>query len=182
MNKQEEKRLSKFLSLILRHRPEVIDIQLDEQGWAKVEELLPKMQAKGSAIDLEKLQYIVAHNPKKRFTFNADQSLIRANQGHSLSIDLALEERVPPKILYHGTAQHFITSILKTGLDKRKRHHVHLSAQHATAVEVGKRHGEVIVLKIQAEEMHQAGHKFYRSDNGVWLTDHVPTVYIEASE
>ena len=142
-------------------------------------ELLPKMQEKGSSIDFEKLQYIVAHNPKKRFIFNEDQSLIRANQGHSIDIDLALEPRQPPTILYHGTAQGFLPSILQTGLDKRQRQHVHLSTKYTTAVEVGKRHGKVVVLEIQAEKMQLAGHLFYCSDNGVWLTDQVPVEYLK---
>ncbi len=178
MDKQKEIRTSKFLSLVLRHKPEVIGITMDENGWVEVDELLQKMASKGKAINFEELQYIVANNNKKRFTFNEDQSLIRANQGHSIDINLALKPKSPPNILYHGTATRFLESIQQTGLEKRSRQHVHLSADKATAAMVGKRHGKLVILEIKATEMQKDGFDFFCSKNGVWLTDKVPVPYL----
>ena len=139
MNSKIEKKRSKFLSLILRHKPEVIGITLDKQGWADVEELLTKLNQKAHQLSKADLEYIVANNNKKRYTFNADKTKIRATQGHSIPIDLGYAPVEPPMLLYHGTATHFVESIKKTGLEKRSRQHVHLSADLATAktVEVG---------------------------------------------
>ena len=177
-DEKQIKRISKFLSLVLRHAPEKIDLQLDEGGWANVDELLQKMNKEGKLVNMEILELVVESNNKKRFSFSEDKKLIRANQGHSIKIDHGFEAITPPEFLYHGTAEKNLQSILRSGLDKRKRHHVHLSEDKETAIDVGGRHGKPIVLIIKAQEMHVKGHEFYRSENGVWLTDHVPVDFI----
>ena len=179
MNSKQEKRISKFLSLILRHRPEKIDIQLDDYGWANTNEILEKCNAFGVKFSKEELDYVVEHNPKKRFAYNDDGSKIRASQGHSIQIKLGYEPVEPPKYLYHGTATRFLSSIKETGLQKRNRHHVHLSLEKATATDVGGRHGKPIILTIQAQLMHQNGYEFFVSENGVWLTDQIPVEFID---
>lgn len=169
---------SKFLSLVLRHRPEQIGIQLDAAGWVAVDELLAACREYGRVITLTELQFIVANNDKQRFSFSADGSLIRANQGHSIEVELGYEPATPPATLYHGTAERFLDSIKAQGLLKGRRHHVHLSADEATAIKVGQRHGKPVVLQVQAEAMHSDGFSFYLSENGVWLTEHVPVIYL----
>jgi len=171
-------KLSKFLSLILRHKPETIGIQLDENGWTDVQLLLQKMQVSGKTMDLTTLQAVVANNDKKRFAFSEDGTKIRANQGHSLKVQLGYKPQTPPAILYHGTVEKFLGSIFQTGLDKRKRHHVHLSSEIATATNVGKRRGKPVILTIDAAQMQADGYPFFLSENGVWLTDKVPVKYI----
>jgi putative RNA 2'-phosphotransferase len=173
------KHLSKFLSLILRHKPEVIGITLDEYGWADVTELLEKMNQSGKQVELEQLKEVVAGNDKQRFTFDDTFQRIRANQGHSIPIKLELSPIQPPDILFHGTAEKNITSIMEKGLLKGKRQHVHLSVDEDTAVKVGQRYGKPVVLVIDTASMAREGHLFYRSKNGVWLTEHVPAVYIK---
>ena len=170
---------SKFLSLVLRHQPQLIGIELDNQGWVDVATLLTRCQQHGKDIDLEVLKQVVADNDKQRFAFNEDCTKIRANQGHSVAIDLQLAPTQPPTYLYHGTATRFLHSIRQQGLQKRSRQHVHLSALHQTAISVGSRHGVPHVLTVRAEAMYQAGYQFFISDNGVWLTDAVPVEYIE---
>jgi putative RNA 2'-phosphotransferase len=177
MNEQKKKSIGKFISLILRHEPQKIGLELDNAGWVSVDDLLAGLAGKGKGISFTQLEEIVETNDKKRYCFNDDKTKIRANQGHSLQVDLALEAVQPPEILYHGTASRFIPSIQKEGLQKRNRHHVHLSAEKETAVNVGKRHGKPVVLLIAAGMMYQNGYTFYCSDNGVWLTDHVPPEY-----
>lgn len=167
-------RASKFLSLVLRHQPEKIGITLDPHGWAKVREILPGMN-----LTMEDLTYIVETDEKQRYSFNEDRTLIRANQGHSISIDLELEAREPPEYLYHGTVGQFLGSIQKEGLQKQKRQYVHLSPDVETAVKVGRRRGKPVVLQVASGRMHQDGYTFYLSDNGVWLTDAVPVQYIK---
>lgn len=167
-------KISKRLSYVLRHHPESIGIQLTSDGWAETDVLLDKFR-----MTLTTLKYVVEHNDKKRFAFNEDYSMIRANQGHSIQVDLQLEPKTPPPTLFHGTATHFLDSILKKGLLKQSRHHVHLSAQLDTAIAVGKRHGKVVVLEIDTQSMLAEGHQFYLSNNGVWLTDIVDPKYIE---
>lgn len=171
-------RLSKFLSLVLRHNPGKIGIQLDAQGWVEVETLLHAAKRHGTKIDRDLLRIIVEHNDKQRFSFSEDGLKIRANQGHSIDIDLGLSPLEPPNILYHGTAERFIESIRKQGLQKRQRHHVHLSPDEQTAYKVGVRHGKPVILQVYSGVMHQDGHVFYRSDNGVWLTESVPVEYL----
>ena len=172
------KKLSKFLSLVLRHRPEVIDLQLDAQGWADTQELIAQCQAHGKSLNLEILQQVVSQNDKKRFAFNEDGSKIRASQGHSIHIDLGYTPMQPPATLFHGTATHFLSSIMAQGLIKGKRHHVHLSANQETALQVGQRHGKPVILEVAAQAMQQAGHVFYLSENGVWLTEAVPSAFL----
>lgn len=178
MNK-ESARMSKFLSLILRHRPEVIGLTLQEGGWASVADLISKVNQHGDSLDFELLTFIVDTNDKKRFAFNEDSTMIRANQGHSVEVDLQIPQAIPPDVLYHGTAVHLLAAVLKDGLKRQKRHHVHLSALPATAISVGGRHGKPVLLKIDAQAMHAAGHVFYLSANGVWLADEVPALFIE---
>lgn len=171
-------RASKFLSLVLRHRPELIGVQLDPQGWVPVEQLLTATQAHGRPISRAQLERLVRENDKQRFAFSPDGTRIRANQGHSVAVELELEPAVPPEVLFHGTADRFLPSIAAHGLLPGQRHHVHLSGDAATARKVGSRHGCPIVLQVEAGRMHQDGHPFCCSQNGIWLTDHVPTEYL----
>ncbi|MDR6459753.1 putative RNA 2'-phosphotransferase [Chryseobacterium vietnamense] len=178
MNEIEKKKISKFLSLILRHQPESIGLKLDENGWADVEELREKSARKRIYVTPEELDEVVETNNKKRFAFNEDKTMIRASQGHSIDIDLALEAIQPPEFLYHGTAEANIRSILEKGIEKRTRQHVHLSADKETATKVGMRHGKPVILTIRTGTMHQDGLNFFQSANGVWLTDFVDAKYI----
>lgn len=182
MNEKSHNKLSKFLSLVLRHKPETIGIALTEQGWVDTQTLIEKMNEYGKHIDFETLSHIVDTNNKKRFGFNEDKTKIRANQGHSLAVDLGYNQKTPPDILYHGTAQRFIDSIFKIGLEKRNRHHVHLSSDLETAYKVGQRHGKPVILKVQAKQMHEEGLIFFESENRVWLTDNVPVNYLSIDE
>ncbi|MFO1066610.1 MAG: RNA 2'-phosphotransferase [Pirellulales bacterium] len=176
----EEKlvQLSKFLSLILRHRPDKIGLELDAQGWVAIDRLLSAAASHGRKIRREDLDRVVAENEKKRFAISEDGLRIRASQGHSTEVDLGYAPQTPPEFLYHGTATRFLESIRLQGLIKGNRHHVHLSLDKETAVAVGKRHGKPIVLVISCAEMVQRGFEFFVSANGVWLTDHVPPEYI----
>ncbi|AXP81605.1 RNA 2'-phosphotransferase [Mariniflexile rhizosphaerae] len=175
----ENNRISKFLSLVLRHSPEKIGLELDSAGWTNVDDLLSKMNSSGQSINFEILQYVVEANKKSRFGFNSDKTQIRANQGHSIEIEHGFKSIIPPEILYHGTGEKSIESILKTGIEKRDRHHVHLSANKETALKVGQRHGKPVVLEILSLKMAEKGHKFYLSENNVWLTDFVPIEFIK---
>jgi putative RNA 2'-phosphotransferase len=170
---------SKFLSLILRHKPEEIGLILDPEGWADLDELIRLANAKGNALTRELVREIVASNDKQRFALSPDGLRIRANQGHSVHVDLKLEPQPPPDILFHGTATRFVASILEAGLRPGSRQHVHLSAGEDTAINVGSRHGKPVVLKVRAADMVRDGHRFYRSANGVWLTDLVPPGYLD---
>lgn len=178
LDEKEITRISKFLSLVLRHKPETIGITLDENGWTSVTMLIEKFAVAGTSIDLDILKYVVDTNTKKRFAFNDTFDMIRASQGHSVTIDLGYEPQVPPQILYHGTAAQHIDSILSTGLNKGNRHQVHMSADSNTAISVGQRHGKPVVLEIMAEKMYNDGYAFFVSENKVWLTDNVPVKYI----
>lgn len=178
MNQTQQKRIGKFISLILRHEPEKIGLQLDNAGWADVDELLAGLKRKNREISFAQLQELVASNDKQRYSFNEDQTRIRANQGHSLKLDLQLEARDPPAQLYHGTATRFLETILEQGIVRGERHHVHLSSEEITAHHVGSRHGRPVVLTIESGAMVKQGHVFYCSENLVWLTDHVPAEFI----
>lgn len=172
------KHKSKFLSLVLRHQPELIGIVLDDAGWTDVDTLLAKAGAKGTSITRDELVEIVKSSDKQRFALSPDGTRIRANQGHSVEVELDLPPTPPPAVLLHGTVDRFLDSIRKTGLIKGSRHHVHLSADHTTASKVGERRGKPVLLEIRADAMADAGHVFYRSANGVWLVDHVPPEFI----
>lgn len=172
--KNKLKNISKFLSLVLRHQPQKIDLKLDAQGWAETQELINKMPN----LTLELLKEVVSTNAKKRFAFNEDGSKIRASQGHSLSVELGYSPSQPPTILYHGTATQHLDAIAIKGLLKMNRQHVHLSENIETATQVGQRHGKLVLLEVAAEAMQEAGFLFYLSANGVWLTDEVPVEYL----
>jgi putative RNA 2'-phosphotransferase len=171
-------KISKFLSLVLRHRPHKIGLTLDEAGWVPVTELLQACNRHGFALSLAELQAMVAGNDKARFSFSPDGLLIRANQGHSVPVNLGYEPMEPPPYLFHGTAVRFLTSIQEQGLLKGRRHHVHLSPDVATARQVGQRHGRVVILNVHSGAMHRDGYAFYLSENGVWLVDAVPPQYL----
>ncbi|WP_199331196.1 MULTISPECIES: RNA 2'-phosphotransferase [unclassified Calothrix] len=172
-------KISKFLSKYLRHQPESLGIKLESGGWVNVQELLAACAKHQFPITLQELQEVVANNDKKRFSFDSTGTLIRANQGHSVEVDLQLEPLTPPNVLYHGTGHKSVESIMQTGIAKMSRHHVHLSADIATAKTVGARHGRPVVFAIDAASMYQAGYQFYCSDNGVWLVDNVPPEYLQ---
>ena len=178
MNDTQKKKTSKFLSYVLRHHPELIGLYLDENGWANVEELIEKSTKDSQGFTFEELDEIVQTNDKKRFIFNDDKSKIRANQGHSIAIDLALKPQQPPEFLFHGTAQANVKSILEKGIEKRNRQHVHLSQDKEMATKVGMRHGKPVILTIKTKEMFTDGIQFYLSENNVWLTDFVDAKYI----
>jgi putative RNA 2'-phosphotransferase len=163
---------------VLRHQPGQIGLTLDAQGWADVDELLLRANQHGVALTRPLLNAVVEQNDKQRFAFNVDGTRIRANQGHSIKIDLGLEPSAPPQYLYHGTATRFLASIQQHGLRRGKRDYVHLSPDEETARKVGARHGEAVVLVVKAGEMRAAGFVFYRAANGVWLTDRAPCEYL----
>ncbi|GAB2564702.1 RNA 2'-phosphotransferase [Spirosoma areae] len=178
LSDSDAQRVSKFMSLVLRHKPETIGITLDENGWTDVDVLLTKLQTKGHRINRDQLRHLVETNNKKRFAFSSDETQIRASQGHSVEVDLGYTEKQPPQFLYHGTATRFLDVILTDGLKNMDRHHVHLSADEQTARNVGSRHGKPVVLTVKAEEMAAGSFVFYQSENGVWLTNFVPVAYI----
>lgn len=169
---------SKFLSLILRHKPEVIEITLDEHGWARVDEVIAGI-AKTRPMSMAILEEIVATDSKGRYAFNEDKTLIRANQGHSVHVDVELEEKAPPAVLYHGTGEKSVASIEAQGLLPMSRLYVHLSLDVATATKVGQRHGKPEVFRVDAQAMAAQGHRFYVSRNGVWLAKHVPAEFLQ---
>ncbi len=169
---------SKFISLILRHKPETIGITLDEHGWASVSELIEGISKK-QHFDMAMLEEIVATDEKQRYSFNENKTLIRANQGHSISVDVELEQVLPPKHLYHGTGEKYVASIEEQGIIPKTRLYVHLSPDFNTAEKVGSRHGKPVIYRISAEKMAKDGYVFYKSSNGVWLTKEVPTQYFK---
>jgi putative RNA 2'-phosphotransferase len=179
-NKNVNESLGRFISLVLRHHPESIGLTLDEFGYANVSELISQMNRHGKRIDFDTLKNIVETNDKQRYSFNGDYTKVRANQGHSIPVNLLLVERVPPEVLYHGTATRFLDSIMEEGITKQSRQYVHLSKDVETATKVGKRHGKSVVLVLDTLNMYRDGVKFYLSDNGVWLTDYVSSKYIKA--
>jgi putative RNA 2'-phosphotransferase len=182
MEQQRRVKISKFLSLVLRHQPQKIGLRPDAAGWVQVSDLLAACNAHGQSLSLDELREVVNTNDKQRFSFSPDGLLIRANQGHSIPVELGYEPLAPPTILYHGTPEKFLTAIKETGLTKGQRHHVHLSADVETATRVGARRGRPVVLEIRAATMHGDGYIFYLSENGVWLTEHVPVKYLRFPE
>lgn len=180
MHKSEQTKISKFLSYVLRHNPDAIGLHIDDNGWANIDALINKASDSDEieTLTIEQLKEVVASSDKKRFIISEDGNKIRANQGHSIKINLQLKEKTPPETLYHGTAERFIESIGKDGLKPGERHHVHLSADLNTANAVGQLYGKPVLLKIKALMMHQQGFKFFLSENNVWLTDKVPSEFI----
>ena len=170
-------RTSRYISLVLRHKPEAAGITLDEHGWADVGELIAGV-SRTRPLDMELLEEIVRTDSKQRYSFNEDKTLIRANQGHSIPVDVELERLEPPALLYHGTGRKYVRSIDRQGLLPKSRLYVHLSADAETAMKVGRRHGEPVVYQVQAGRMSADGYPFYRSANGVWLTKEVPAGYL----
>lgn len=170
-------KISRFLSLVLRHHPEIIDLHIDSHGWAEVEELLLKMKKK-YPISREILEEIVRTDNKNRYSFDEEHRRIRANQGHSISVDVELEERKPPEFLYHGTGAKYVTSISQQGLLPMSRLFVHLSEEKKTAREVGKRHGNPVIYRVRSGDMGKKGYRFYLSVNHVWLTKEVPADFL----
>lgn len=173
---------SKFLSLVLRHRPEMLGIELDAAGWVTVDDLLAAANRRGMTLDRQTLEEVVARNDKQRFALSEGGRRIRASQGHCVRIDLGLEPSQPPELLYHGTAERNLESIARAGLIPRGRQHVHLSLDVETATNVGARHGKPAVLIVESGLMWNAGIEFFLSDNGVWLTERVPVEYIRFPE
>ncbi len=170
-------KLGRFLSLVLRHNPDTAGITLDEHGWADVRELLDGVRRSGRQIDMETLERIVRENNKHRYSFNENHTKIRANQGHSIPVDVELSEANPPQYLYHGTAARFLAAIQQEGIKKMARQYVHLSGDYQTAIEMGRRHGSPVVITIDAAAMTRNGEIFYLSENGVWLCDYVAPKY-----
>ncbi len=178
--KNTDRSLSKFLSFVLRHNPASIGIELDSAGWTDIDVLLTHAHDHGTRISRDDLTRIVNESDKQRFAISDNGRRIRANQGHSVTVDLDLIPQTPPEILYHGTVARFLDSISSQGLLKGGRHHVHLSANEQTANQVGSRRGKPVVLQVAAANMHAAGHVFYCTANGVWLTEHVPPEFLNA--
>ena len=170
--------LSKFLSFVLRHKPDSIGLALDPQGWAGIDDLIEKSGAAGTRFSRDDLRHIVETSDKKRFSVSSDGLSIRAAQGHSVAVELGLPPREPPLTLYHGTATRFVAAILLEGLKPQSRQQVHLSIDLPTAQRVGQRHGKPFIFRIDALRMHRQGFRFYLADNGVWLVDQVPPEFL----
>jgi putative RNA 2'-phosphotransferase len=171
-------KLSKFLSYVLRHKPDAIGLSLDAQGWVAIGDLIDKSRTAGTEFTREELLHVVVTSDKKRFSVSADGQRIRAAQGHSVTVQRGLSPQVPPDVLYHGTATRFLASILSEGLKRQSRQQVHLSLDEAKARRVGERHGQPVILEVDTLRMHAEGFKFFLADNGVWLTDHVPPGFL----
>jgi putative RNA 2'-phosphotransferase len=171
--------ISKAMSKALRHKPQSLGLELSESGWVSVDALLAAFSRKGFSLTRAELEDVVIKNDKQRFAFDETKQNIRASQGHSVPVELGLIALEPPEFLFHGTTTQSVAAILKTGLAKMRRHHVHLSVDTQTALRVGSRHGKAVILKIRAFEMHRAGHEFFCSQNGVWLADAVPPQFLE---
>ncbi len=180
--KPELIKISKFLSLILRHKPESIGVSMSPHGWVKINELIQAAEKHRIYFNKKLIDQVIKEDNKQRFTYSTDGESIRANQGHSINIELELKPSKPPKILYHGTASRFMENIRKKGLLKMNRQHVHLSLLKKTAYDVGKRHGKPIILIIDANRMTKDGYDFYLSKNGVWLTEHVAPQYLQEEQ
>jgi len=178
MKTTDKKKTSKFLSLVLRHNPAAAGLTLDNEGWADVNALMPVLRQRGLAKTIMELEEIVRDNDKQRFTLSDDKRKIRANQGHSLEVNLGLTPQAPPDVLYHGTVPKFLDAIFESGIKHMSRQHVHLSEDVRTANKVGQRRGKPIILRIDSKRMAEAGYEFYLSANGVWLVDHVPSGFV----
>lgn len=174
--------ISRYMSMLLRHRPEVAGLTLDSHGWARVDELIKGIQKKYPLFQEEILEEIVRTDEKQRYAFNEDHTLIRANQGHSINVDVELTIVQPPDILYHGTGEKYMASIQQEGLISKSRLYVHLSADMKTALQVGKRHGHPVIFQIDAKRMYHDGHVFYLSANQIWLVKKVPIKYMSLLE
>ena len=172
--------ISRYISLILRHKPEVIGIKLDEHGWADVQQLISGIKkSRNKSYNMDMLEEIVRTDNKQRYSFNDDKTLIRANQGHSVKVDVELEEKAPPEFLWHGTGEKYVQSIDSVGLIPKGRLYVHLSKDEDTALNVGKRHGKPVIYKVLSGQMSKDGFRFYLSKNGVWLIKEVPVRYLQ---
>lgn len=174
------KKVSKYLSFILRHQPDSIGLELSDEGWANTKELIGKTRK--LKLTRELINTVVETNDKKRFLISEDGERIKANQGHSIEVKLELEPVTPPDVLLHGTAERFLESILKEGLTKQRRHHVHLSEKQETAMSVGARYGKPVLLRIDSKQMHENRFEFYKTENNVWLVDCVPPEYLKVFE
>jgi putative RNA 2'-phosphotransferase len=179
--KNELVRISKIMSKHLRHEPEALGLQLEPGGWVLIDDLLKGLDKRGFRISRDALEEVVRDNDKQRFSIDETGLKIRANQGHSTTVDLQLEPAKPPAVLYHGTNEGVVAAILEAGLQRMSRHHVHLSPDLETARRVGMRKGRVVILEVDAALMHSEGIAFYRSDNGVWLVDAVPARFIRVA-
>ncbi|MFK7766337.1 MAG: RNA 2'-phosphotransferase [Mariniblastus sp.] len=182
MTEKQIKSTSKFLSLVLRHQPDLINITLTESGWVAVDRLLQHMGQHGKKLTIEQLAHVVETNDKQRFEFSDDRKEIRARQGHSVSVELGYKPTEPPNILYHGTPKDVVSKIQTSGLKKQKRHDVHLHQNTDTASEAGGRRGKPVLLMIQSKKMFDDGFEFFVTENKVWLTDNVPPEYINFPE
>ena len=182
MDERARTDLSKFLSFVLRHKPQAIDIRLDRQGWTEIAALLAQCRAHGKEISRSMLDELIETSPKQRFAVSNDGLRVRASQGHSIDVELGYAATIPPEVLFHGTVAARLESIRSRGLHRMKRHHVHLSQDSATALIVGGRRGKPIILRVLAGKMHQDGYTFCLSANGVWLTESVPACYIAFDE
>lgn len=177
--RRSDTKTSKFLSLVLRHKPGTIGLVLDEAGWATITELVDKSRLAGVVLSEVLIRHVVAASDKQRFAISVDGTRIRANQGHSIPVDMSGQEAVPPDILYHGTARRNLTAILHQGIKRGNRYYAHLSSDEETARCVGQRHGYPVVLVVKAGDMHRDGFQFFLSANGVWLTEYVPRKYLK---
>ena len=178
MNEKDLKKVSKSLSYVLRHRPDTVGLELGDGGWVDVEELIDAFQTAGKKMSQQLLEDVVANNDKQRYEFSQDGKQIRARQGHSVDVDLGYQSATPPDVLYHGTATRNLESIFQGGLNKGNRHHVHMSTNKETMLNVAKRHGKPVLLSINTKQMLIDGFEFFLTGNDVWLTDHVPPDYI----
>lgn len=182
MDEKRRTKISKFLSLILRHAPGTVGLRLEENGWVNVDELIAACAKNGRALTREEIEEVIETNDKKRFSFNPNRTRIRANQGHSIEIEIEFEKRTPPEILYHGTAEKNVKSILERGLQKMRRHHVHLSIDKETARKVGMRYGKPVIFEIETRAMLENNFEFLVSANGVWLVENVPPQFLRLTQ
>lgn len=180
MDAQTLKKISKQLSYVLRHRPDSVGLELEDGGWVCVDSLLAALARNGQMVSHPVLERVVAENDKQRFEFSEDGLRIRARQGHSADVELGYAPAMPPDVLFHGTATRFLESILQQGLVKGRRHHVHMSTNRETMLQVGMRHGKPVLLAIDTKQMYEDGYEFFVTGNEVWLTDHVPPKYLTA--